>query len=122
MLKLILNGSPLTIFGHAASVFVHCNDYYVDKEGVTYDKMPHGDVYECGDLIIETPFEKYIFKRIYDAYMYLFYFNEAQEAQKDKPIVFIDLDKAPNLPPLCATGGVEVVPKLPLWMLPRQDT
>lgn len=39
---------------------IYTEDYYIDDDGQRYDVMPHGNVYEYGDLVIETPQKRYI--------------------------------------------------------------
>lgn len=49
---------------------IFTNDYYVDKEGHTYKEADRPNVYEYGDLIIETPTTRYTFFKVYAAYDY----------------------------------------------------
>ena len=90
---------------------IYTRDYYIDKEGVIFDEMPHGDVYEYGDLIIETPTAKYIFRRVYSAYQYCADIIRKINEQKMQPIISINLDEAFNMREFRAEGGFEITPK-----------
>lgn len=90
---------------------VYTKDYYIDKNGLVYAEMPHGDVYEYGDLIIETPTAKYIFRRIYSAYQYCAEIIRKINEQKMQPIISINLDEAFNMREFHAEGGFEIIPK-----------
>lgn len=52
---------------------IFSNDYYIDCEGNVFDKpaLDKLDVYEYGDIIIQTARVIYIIKRIYSAYDYV---------------------------------------------------
>lgn len=90
---------------------IYTRDYYIDREGTVYEKMPHGDVYEYGDLIIETPQLRHIFRRVYAAYDWcagiIRRLREAEPGEK----ICICLDELEEARDFCAEGGYEVCRK-----------
>ncbi len=55
--------------------------------------MPHGDCYSYGDVIIETPTTRYVFKQVYAAYEIVARILRSIHEQKNQSIIEIDLDK-----------------------------
>lgn len=49
---------------------INTNDYYLGHDGNILTDTDRTDVYEYGDIIIQTSRVKYIFKRVYFAYDY----------------------------------------------------
>lgn len=96
---------------HTTEVAIYTVDYYIDKEGNIFDNFPHGDVYEYGDLIIETPFKKYIYRRVYSAYQYCADIIRKINDQKMQPIISINLDEAFDMREFRAEGGFEIIHK-----------
>lgn len=87
---------------------IHTEDYYIDDDGQRYDAMPHGNVYEYGDLIIETPQKRYIYRKVYSAYDYCVTLIQKIKEHKGDPVILIDLDELNEVWGFQAEGGFEV--------------
>ena len=90
---------------------IYTEDYYIDDDGQRYDVMPHGNVYEYGDLIIETPQKRYIYRKIYSAYDYCATLIQKIKEHRSDPVILIDLDELNEVRGFQAEGGFEVQPK-----------
>ena len=73
---------------------IYTTHYYTDENGtVLPDNTDRLDIYEKGDLIIETPSVKYIWKKIYMPYQYCEDIFKSIAAQKESPIISVDLNE-----------------------------
>ncbi len=110
MLQIYSLFNLITIPGNTEYV-IYTKDYYIDKAGVVYEKMPHGDVYEYGDLIVETPSFRYVFRRVYAAYDYCATLIRMITEQKDQNVITINMDEDFQHREFRAEKGLEVIPK-----------
>lgn len=71
---------------------IYSNDYYADKEGNILTEIDSlSNVYEYGDIIIQTSSTKYILKKVYTAYDYVSEIIRYIEKHRDDDVIFIDL-------------------------------
>lgn len=90
---------------------IYATDYYVDKEGNVFDKAPHTDVYEYGDLYIETVSTQYIFRRVYSAYDYCAKILELLRKWNGEGSISIRLESLNEVTEFFAEGGFEMIHK-----------
>lgn len=72
---------------------IYSIDYYVDKDGTILTETDRSDVYEYGDIIIQTPSTKYIMKKVYSAYDYAAQIIDYIEEHRNDDQIFIDMYK-----------------------------
>ncbi len=72
---------------------IYTNDYYVDDEGNVYEKTDRLDVYEYGDIVIETPTTRYTFYKVYAAYDYCAQILELIKKQCLRSVIHIQLEE-----------------------------
>ena len=72
---------------------IFTNDYYVDKEGNVLTETDKTDVYEYGDIIIQTSNSRFIFKRVYSAYDYAVRIMEYIKEHQGEDVIYIDMAK-----------------------------
>lgn len=70
---------------------IFTNDYYIDKEGNVLTEANKTDVYEYGDIIIQTSNSRYIFKRVYSAYDYAVQIMDYIKEHQGENIIYIDM-------------------------------
>lgn len=105
MLHLFSYFNIVSIPIHSTEFAIYTRDYFIDKDGVVFDEITHGDVYEYGDLIIETPSVKYIFRRVYSAYQYCAEIIRKIHGQEMQLIISINLDEDFDMRAFRAEGG-----------------
>ena len=92
-----------------AAFAIYTKDYFVDKAGNTYEKMPSTDVYEYGDLYIETPTTQYIFRRVYAAYDFCAKLLALLRNWNGEGSLSIHLEELNNFTEFRAEGGLEII-------------
>ncbi len=71
---------------------IYTNDYYLDKEGALV-LMDSGrtDVYEYGDIVIQTAATKYIIKKVYSAYDYAAKMIDYIGEHRNDDVIYINM-------------------------------
>lgn len=72
---------------------IFTNDYYVDKEGNVMSETDKTDVYEYGDIIIQTSNARYIFKKVYSAYDYAVRIMEYIKDHQEENIIYVNMSE-----------------------------
>ena len=72
---------------------IFTNDYYVDKEGKVMTETNKTDVYEYGDIIIQTSNARYIFKKVYSAYDYAVRIMEYIKDHQEENIIYVNMSE-----------------------------
>ena len=112
MLRIYSNLYLLSIPDKLTEVVIYATDHFKDENGQIFDTPPvHDKFYHYGNLLVETPFTRYIFKDVYSAYAYPAKINRMINEQKYQYLVSIDLDVLCADNNFCAEGGLEVVSK-----------
>ena len=70
---------------------IFTNDYYVDKKGNVLTETDKTDVYEYGDIIIQTSHARYIFKKVYSAYDYAVRIMEYIKEHQGEKVIYINM-------------------------------
>ena len=70
---------------------IYTNDYYVDTEGNVLKETDRGDVYDYGDIIIQTGNAKYFFQRVYAAYDYAVKMMEYIKEHLKDEIIYLNM-------------------------------
>lgn len=94
-----------------AEFSIYTKDYFLDTDGNTYYEMPHDDVYEYGDLYIETTSTQYIFRRVYSAYDYCSKILDMLRKWNGEGFISIRLESLNEVTKFHAEGGFEILPK-----------
>ena len=71
---------------------VFTNDYYVDADGNVLTDTDRTDVYEYGDIIIQTSHSRYIFRKVYSAYDYAARIMDYIKEHRGESIIYIDME------------------------------
>lgn len=71
---------------------VYTKDYCLDEEGNICEDLENMDVYEYGDLIIETPQKRYMFQKTYAAYDYCARITEEIKKQRHNPVIYVEME------------------------------
>ena len=90
---------------------IYSHDFELDKEGKIVNNPNKTDVYPFGDLIIETPFTKYIFRKVVFAAGYVAEILQYIENHHNDTHIYIDLDTMNPAAGFCMQGKFEVVNK-----------
>ena len=72
---------------------IYTNDYFLDKDGNLVTEIGRTDVYDYGDLIIQTGSAKYIFKKVYSAYDYAVRIMEHIKAHREDKVIYINMEE-----------------------------
>ena len=83
----------------------------LDEEGTVFDKAPSENVYEYGDLYIETVSARYIFRRVYVAYDYCARILELLRTWNGEGSISIQLEAINDFTEFFAEGGLEIIHK-----------
>jgi len=70
---------------------IYSTDYYVEKDGTVVTETDRTDVYEYGDIIIQTPSTKYILKKVYSAYDYAVRIMDYIKEHRNDGLIFVDM-------------------------------
>ena len=70
---------------------IFTNDYFVDAEGNVLTDTNRKDVYEYGDIIIQTSHSRYVFRKVYSAYDYAVRIMEYIKAHQRENVIYIDM-------------------------------
>lgn len=70
---------------------IFTNDYFVDDEGNILTETDRTDVYEYGDIIIQTSHSRYIFKKVYSAYDYAVKIMDYIKEHQGENVIYIDM-------------------------------
>lgn len=72
---------------------IYTNDYYLDQDGNVLTDTARTDVYEYGDIIIQTSRVKYIFKKVYSAYDYAVRIMEYIKEHREDGVIYINMEE-----------------------------
>ncbi len=70
---------------------IFTNDYFVDEQGNVLTETNRTDVYEYGDIIIQTSNSRFIFKKVYSAYDYAVRIMEYIKEHREERVIYIDM-------------------------------
>ena len=122
MLFIHSNAYYISIPNKIEEVAVHAKDHYKDENGAILEIPPSDDrLYHYGDLYIETPFSKYIFRGVDSAYSYPAKIYRLINEQKFQYLIDIDLDAICGDNRFRAKGGLEIVSKAQTINLQAED-
>lgn len=94
-----------------AEFCIYTKDYYIDRAGNIFEKAPSTDVYEYGDLYIDTSATQYVFRRVYSAYDYCAQILELLRKWNGVGSISIRLETLNEVTPFRAEGGFEIIQK-----------
>jgi hypothetical protein len=94
-----------------AEFCIYTKDYYIDRAGNIFEKAPSTDVYEYGDLYIETVSTRYIFRRVYAAYDYCARILDLLRKWNGEGSISIQLETINDFTEFLAEGGFEIIHK-----------
>ena len=72
---------------------IFTNDYFIDADGNVLTEINRTDVYEYGDIIIQTSHSRYIFKKVYSAYDYAVRIMDYIKEHQGEDVIYIDMAK-----------------------------
>ena len=70
---------------------IFSNDYFIDPDGNVLTETNRTDVYEYGDIIIQTSHSRYIFKKVYAAYDYAVRIMDYIKEHQGENVIYIDM-------------------------------
>lgn len=73
------------------SYAIFTNDYYIDTDGNVLTKANKTDVYEFGDIIIQTSSSRYVFKKVYSAYDYAVRIMDHIKEHQGENVIYVDM-------------------------------
>ena len=122
MLWIYSNSYSLSIPDKLTEVAIYATDHFKDESGQIFDTPPaHERFYHYGNLFVETPFTRYIFRDVYSAYAFPAKINRIINEQKYQYLVSIDLDSLCSDHSFCAEGGLEIISKAQTISLQVED-
>ena len=122
MLWIYSNSYSLSIPEKLTEVVIYATNHFKDESGQIFDTPPaHERFYHYGNLIIETPFSRYIFKDVYSAYAFPAKINRVINKERFQYFVSIDLDALCSDNHFCAEGGFEIISKAQTINLQVED-
>ena len=76
---------------------IYISDYYSDEQGRIYTDFHLGELFHKGNLVIETPYFRYVFCDVDDCFHIVPQLLNQIEANRDQQTIFIDMEKLGNL-------------------------
>lgn len=122
MLRIQSNDYLISIPDKLTEVCVYASTHFKDENGHRIDTPPPHDRF-ClyGDIFIETPFARYIFRDVKSAYSYPAKINKIINGQKYMYLITIDLDEMYGGNGFRAEGGLEIITKAQTINLQVED-
>lgn len=112
MLRIQSNDYFISIPDKLTEVTIYATTHYKDENGQRLDMPPsHDRFYLYGDIFVETPFTRYIFRDVKSAYSYPAKINKIIGEQKYQYLITIDLDGLYGGNGFHAEGGFEIITK-----------
>lgn len=122
MLRIQSNDYLISIPDKLTEVAIYVTTYFKDENGKRLDTPPsHDRFYLYGDIFIETPFTRYVFRKVKSAYSYPAKINKIIDEQKYQYLITIDLDEMYGGNGFLAEGGLEIITKAHTINLQAED-
>ncbi len=112
MLRIQSNDYLISIPDKLTEVAIYVTTHFKDENGQRLDTPPsHDRFYLYGDIVIETPFTRYVFRDVKSAYSYPAKINKIIDEQKYQYLITINLDELYGGNGFHAEGGFEMIAK-----------